>query len=51
MPVEIDEVERRIRQLEIERAALQKETDAASKRAAASSSSRSSPTCRSAAPR
>ena len=31
MPVEIDEVERRIRQLEIERAALQKETDAASK--------------------
>ena len=30
MPVEIDEVERRIRQLEIERAALQKETDAAS---------------------
>ncbi len=31
MPVEIDEVERRIRQLEIERAALQKETDLASK--------------------
>jgi ATP-dependent Clp protease ATP-binding subunit ClpB len=31
MPVEIDEVERRIRQLEIERAALQKETDAASR--------------------
>ncbi|MEX0985716.1 MAG: ATP-dependent chaperone ClpB [Actinomycetota bacterium] len=31
MPVEIDEVERRIRQLEIERAALQKETDPASK--------------------
>ncbi len=31
MPIEIDEVERRIRQLEIERAALQKETDAASK--------------------
>jgi ATP-dependent Clp protease ATP-binding subunit ClpB len=30
MPVEIDEVERRIRQLEIERAALQKETDASS---------------------
>ena len=30
MPVEIDEVERRIRQLEIERAALQKETDPAS---------------------
>ena len=30
MPVEIDEVERRIRQLEIERAALQKESDAAS---------------------
>jgi len=31
MPVEIDEVERRIKQLEIERAALRKETDAASK--------------------
>src|SRR5438552_14558315 len=31
MPVEVDEVERRIRQLEIERAALQKETDAASR--------------------
>jgi ATP-dependent Clp protease ATP-binding subunit ClpB len=31
VPVEIDEVERRIRQLEIERAALQKETDQASK--------------------
>jgi ATP-dependent Clp protease ATP-binding subunit ClpB len=31
MPVEIDEVERRIKQLEIERAALKKETDAASK--------------------
>jgi ATP-dependent Clp protease ATP-binding subunit ClpB len=31
MPVEIDEVERRIRQLEIERAALQKETDTASR--------------------
>ena len=31
MPVEIDEVDRRIRQLEIERAALQKETDPASK--------------------
>ena len=30
MPVEIDEVERRIRQLEIEQAALQKETDSAS---------------------
>ncbi len=30
MPEEIDELERRIRQLEIERAALQKETDAAS---------------------
>jgi ATP-dependent Clp protease ATP-binding subunit ClpB len=30
MPVEIDEVERRIRQLEIERAALQKESDPAS---------------------
>src|SRR5437660_2316060 len=31
MPIEIDEVERRIKQLEIERAALKKETDAASK--------------------
>jgi ATP-dependent Clp protease ATP-binding subunit ClpB len=31
MPAEIDEVERRIRQLEIERAALQKESDAASR--------------------
>src|ERR687898_845093 len=31
MPVELDEADRRIRQLEIERAALQKETDAASK--------------------
>jgi len=31
MPVEIDEVERRIKQLEIERAALRKETDPASK--------------------
>ncbi len=30
MPVEIDEIERRIRQLEIERAALQKESDSAS---------------------
>ncbi len=31
MPIEIDEVERRIKQLEIERAALKKETDPASK--------------------
>src|SRR5213595_415935 len=31
MPMEIDEVERRIKQLEIERAALKKETDPASK--------------------
>jgi ATP-dependent Clp protease ATP-binding subunit ClpB len=31
MPIEIDEVERRIKQLDIERAALKKETDAASK--------------------
>jgi ATP-dependent Clp protease ATP-binding subunit ClpB len=31
MPVEIDEVERRIKQLDIERAALKKETDEASK--------------------
>jgi ATP-dependent Clp protease ATP-binding subunit ClpB len=30
MPIEIDEVERRMKQLEIERAALRKETDAAS---------------------
>ena len=31
MPIEIDEVERRIQQLEIERAALKKETDQASR--------------------
>ncbi|HEX2090382.1 MAG TPA: ATP-dependent chaperone ClpB [Actinomycetota bacterium] len=31
MPMEIDEVERRVKQLEIERAALKKETDTASK--------------------
>src|SRR5207237_2237087 len=31
MPVEIDEVERRVKQLEIERAALKKETDPVSK--------------------
>jgi ATP-dependent Clp protease ATP-binding subunit ClpB len=31
MPIEIDEVERRIKQLEIERAALKKETDTASR--------------------
>jgi ATP-dependent Clp protease ATP-binding subunit ClpB len=31
MPVEIDEIDRRIRQLEIEKAALQKETDEASR--------------------
>jgi ATP-dependent Clp protease ATP-binding subunit ClpB len=31
MPIEIDEVERRIKQLEIERAALKKESDSASK--------------------
>ncbi|HEX2089428.1 MAG TPA: Clp protease N-terminal domain-containing protein, partial [Actinomycetota bacterium] len=31
MPMEIDEVERRVKQLEIERAALKKETDSASK--------------------
>src|SRR5207253_11388839 len=31
MPIEIDEVERRIKQLEIERAALRKETDQASR--------------------
>ena len=47
MPIEIDEVERRIKQLEIERAALQKETDRASRRSGSSASSRSSPTCRS----
>ena len=35
MPTEIDEVERRIMQLEIERQALSKETDEASRRSAA----------------
>ena len=50
MPVEIDEVERRIRQLEIEQAALQKETDDASRRAARAARARSSPTCASRAP-
>ena len=45
MPVEIDEVERRIKQLEIERAALKKETDAGVEGAARASSSGSSPTC------
>ena len=34
MPAELDEIERRIMQLEIEREALRKETDAASRRAA-----------------
>ena len=41
MPFEIDVVERRIRQLEIERAALAKETDDASQRG----STRSKPSC------
>ena len=45
MPTEIDVVERRIRQLEIERVALAKETDARLARAARRASTRSSPTC------
>jgi hypothetical protein len=44
MPTEIDVVERRIRQLEIERVALAKETDDASP-SASPTSTRSSPTC------
>jgi ATP-dependent Clp protease ATP-binding subunit ClpB len=44
MPTEIDEVERRIMQLEIERQALEKEKDDASRRAARRSSA-SWPTC------
>ena len=43
MPTEIDEIERRIMQLEIEREALTKETDAAQQGAARSSWSESSP--------
>ena len=43
MPAELDEVERRIMQLEIEREALRKETDKASQRAARPGSRRSSP--------
>ena len=46
MPQEIDEVERRIMQLEIERTALQKEKDAASRRAPRGRSSASWPSCR-----
>ena len=48
MPTEIDVVERRIRQLEIERVALAKETDDASARSASPRSTRSWPTCTSA---
>ena len=51
MPAELDEVERRIMQLEIEREALRKETDAASQRAARASSSRNWPTSRRSATR
>ena len=45
MPTEIDVVERRIRQLEIERVALAKETDAASARSGWPRSTPSWPTC------
>ena len=45
MPTEIDEVERRIMQLEIEQQALEKETDDASASRAATRSSASSPSC------
>ena len=50
MPTEIDEVERRIMQLEIERQALAKEKDDASRPRAARRSSASSPSCASARP-
>ena len=46
MPAELDEVERRIMQLEIEREALRKETRQGVERAARASSRRSSPTSR-----
>ena len=46
MPAELDEVRRRVMQLEIEREALRKETDKASRRAARRSSRRSWPTSR-----
>jgi ATP-dependent Clp protease ATP-binding subunit ClpB len=46
MPAELDEVERRIMQLEIEREALRKETDKASQERLARSSRRSWPTSR-----
>ena len=46
MPSEIDVVERRIRQLEIERAALAKETDDAIEQRLDSARRASSPTCR-----
>ena len=48
LPQEIDEVERRIVQLEIERQALLKEKDKAARRAARRRSSRRSPSCASA---
>ena len=49
MPTEIDEVERRIQQLEIEQQALEKETDDARARGARRSSA-SSPSCGSSSP-
>ena len=49
MPAELDEIERRVMQLEIEREALRKEKDAASQGAPGRSSRRSWPTCASAA--
>ena len=45
MPVELDEVNRRVMQLEIEREALKRETDAASQRSAGASSRRNWPRC------
>ena len=48
MPAELDELERRVMQLEIEREALHKEKDEASKAAPRSSSRRSWPTSASA---
>ena len=51
MPTEIDEVERRIMQLEIELQALEKEKDDASASRGARRSSASSPTCASSATR
>ena len=50
MPVELDEVNRRVMQLEIERQALKRETDAGFARSAGESSRRNSPKSRRSAP-